>query len=303
MSKQVNFSKSFKPNFSGHETFPLRYGWLEKSFYAVENNNLNPFAQLDAIATFGVGKNMVNAIKHWALATGFLEIIEDSYIPSTYAKKIMSSNFDPFLESADSMWKIHYELAKNPRNTTIHFIFNYLNESNFDKSTISLRVLDFLQTHELKIPASKTLSSDISVAISNYANKQKKTSREDDITSPLTELHLIKTLDDGRYSFNFGTKISLSKELFVSCLLDYWENHADTEQTSARTLNFEQILHSPGSPGRIFLLSEKELITRLENIETASDGHLMWSETAGIQQLVKSAKYDRSALSNIWVNV
>ena len=29
MSSQVNFSEDFKPSFSGHETFALRYGWLE----------------------------------------------------------------------------------------------------------------------------------------------------------------------------------------------------------------------------------------------------------------------------------
>ena len=34
-----------KPSFSGHETFALRHGWLEKAFFAVSNNPNNPFTQ------------------------------------------------------------------------------------------------------------------------------------------------------------------------------------------------------------------------------------------------------------------
>ena len=66
-----------KPSFSGHETFPLRHGWLEKAYHAVVNNKKNPFLQEDAISEFGVGKNMVNAIRYWSVATGFIEAQDD----------------------------------------------------------------------------------------------------------------------------------------------------------------------------------------------------------------------------------
>ena len=302
MNKQVNFTKDFKPNFSGHETFSLRYGWLEKSFQAIENSEDNPFTKANAIAQFGVGKNMVNAIKHWAVATGFLETSGESYTLSEYAKKIMDPAADPFLETADSIWKIHYELAKNPRNTTIFFIFNYLNENTFDRSTISLRLLDFLANNELKIPADKTLLSDINVSLANYSNKTKKTAREDDIACPLSELRLLRTLGDGRYSFNFGTKSSLSQKLFLSCLIDFWHSCSEQGTQNGNTIRFEQILHSPSSPGRLFLLDEKELIARLEDVEALSDGHLMWTETAGIRQIVKTAKFNLSELCRAWEN-
>jgi len=297
MNKQVNFAKDFKPNFSGHETFSLRYGWLEKSFQAIVNNRDNPFIKDDAIAQFGVGKNMVNAIKHWAVATGFLETTDESYAPSKYAKQIMDPNADPFLEATDSIWKIHYELAKNPRNTTIYFIFNYLNENAFDRSTLSLRLLDFLASNELKIPADKTLLSDINVSLANYSNKTKKTAREDDIASPLSELRLLRTLGDGRYSFNLGTKPSLSQKLFLSCFVDFWHSSSEQGTINGNTIRFEQILHAPGSPGRLFLLDEKELTIRLEDIETLSNGHLIWSETSGMQQIAKTAKFNLSELS------
>ena len=97
MSSQVNFSEDFKPSFSGHETFALRYGWLEKSFQATVSNTENPFISEDSIAQFGVGRNMVSAIKHWALATGFLNA-ENELKVSDYARSLMDVPKIPFGE-------------------------------------------------------------------------------------------------------------------------------------------------------------------------------------------------------------
>ena len=72
------FSPEMKPQFSGHETFPLRYGWLKKVHDAVRENEQQGvdgkqvFSSEDAIARFGVGKNMVASMRYWALAAGML---------------------------------------------------------------------------------------------------------------------------------------------------------------------------------------------------------------------------------------
>ena len=57
------------------ETFPLRYGWLKKGYDAAEDDGdcSASFASESAIARFGVGKNMVAAIRYWAVAAGVLE--------------------------------------------------------------------------------------------------------------------------------------------------------------------------------------------------------------------------------------
>ena len=50
----------YRPQFSGHETFPLRYGWLKKAYDAVSKTegvgSRNVFLDFDAIAQFGVGQ-------------------------------------------------------------------------------------------------------------------------------------------------------------------------------------------------------------------------------------------------------
>ena len=69
------FESEYRPQFAGHETFPLRYGWLKKAFDAVQktegNQNKFVFGE-EAIAQFGVGKNMVSAMRYWALATSII---------------------------------------------------------------------------------------------------------------------------------------------------------------------------------------------------------------------------------------
>ena len=72
------YQDDYSPQLSGHETFPLRYGWLKKSFDAVQDtkdevDNRSVFSGPDAIARFGVGKNMVASMRHWADVSGIIE--------------------------------------------------------------------------------------------------------------------------------------------------------------------------------------------------------------------------------------
>lgn len=76
--------QGYAPHFSGHETFPLRQMWLKKAFEARDGTDIkkSTFTDESAIALFGVGKNMVASIKHWALACGVFE--EDDHDKSSF---------------------------------------------------------------------------------------------------------------------------------------------------------------------------------------------------------------------------
>src|SRR5688500_9042422 len=76
MARGPLYQPEYRPLLSGHETFPLRYGWLKKAFDAVHasedgGGSKSVFAD-DAIARFGVGKNMVASIRYWAGAAGII---------------------------------------------------------------------------------------------------------------------------------------------------------------------------------------------------------------------------------------
>ena len=113
MSKSTSSSNNLAISFTGHDTFPLRHGWLEKAYHAIDSKGKNPFTADDAIVKFGVGKNMVNAIKHWALATNFIEKSDNGYKTSNYAQHLLEGDIDPFIENIGTIWKIHYDFARN----------------------------------------------------------------------------------------------------------------------------------------------------------------------------------------------
>ena len=80
-----------------------------------------------------------------------------------------------------------------------------------------------------------------------------------------------------------GRKPYLFDVVFLYCLNAFWDAFAP-DQT---TMSFENVAYAPGSPGRAFLLDEDDLVGRLERLEVASDGSMVWSETAGLRQIIR----------------
>src|SRR6476620_7369115 len=123
-----------KPQFSGHETFPLRQLWLRKAYDAVADELASGravFAEEDAIARFGVGKNMVASIRFWASACNV--IADDSerggYVPAPIGKLLFdpSKGLDPYCERPATTWLMHWFLASTPeRTTTWYYVFNHI---------------------------------------------------------------------------------------------------------------------------------------------------------------------------------
>src|SRR5690349_13893377 len=86
--------------FAGHETFPLRLLWLKKAYNAVRNGApFRTFREQEAIATFGVGRNMAVSMGHWALASGLFEESAGVIRPTELGHRILADDgHDPYLE-------------------------------------------------------------------------------------------------------------------------------------------------------------------------------------------------------------
>ena len=112
-----------------------------------------------------------------------------------------------------------------------------------------------------------------------------RSSQEDGLESPLTELGLIKPIGrrDG-FRFVRGPKPSLGVGAFCYAVTDFW----NTRFPNANTLSFEALAHEPGSPGRVFLLDENDVVDMLTALEDVTKGAYRWSETAGLKQLIRS---------------
>jgi hypothetical protein len=137
-----------KPQFSGHETFPLRQLWLKKAFDRVFNKPYfktapkQIFADEEAVVHFGVGKNMVSSIRFWAVACHVLEEHGDSYKVTSIAESIFNekNGYDPYCERISTVWLMHWFLASTPgRTTTWYYLFNHVLQKNFNRESIEAR--------------------------------------------------------------------------------------------------------------------------------------------------------------------
>jgi hypothetical protein len=296
MARGPLFQESYRPQLSGHETFPLRYGWLKKAFDAVratENKpeNKSVFLSDDAIARFGVGKNMVASMRHWATATGIIEETPGSSVIHTtkLGRKLFAArSLDPYMEHAATLWLIHWQLAARPEKTTWFWAFNHYPAITFEREYIVKALDNLAEERGWSRVANSTIKNDVACFIRTYVAQQPsgQAGHDDVLESPLTELGLIKPIGkrDG-FRFVRGLKSNLGEGVFVYALVDFWSRYSQ-----AATLSFEAIAHESGGPGRVFLLDENDVANRLATLDNVTNGALRWSETAGLKQVVRDAE-------------
>lgn len=293
--------------FSGHETFPMRYGWLKKSMQAAENHEKTGiksfFASENAIVELGVGKNMVSSMKYWALYSGFFDLTDSKELTITdFGRWLIGKNgVDPWMENLATLWFIHWNLVRGKDNGdylfTYYWFFNHYNFATFDKDILGKQLCAFIKERidESKIPAALTLDRDIDCFLGIYSPKlKKKKADEDSIESPLVELDLIapKTRRDV-FQVNRGAKPSLSIDTFLFGLLMFWKDYSP----NAKTMSFESICYQPMSPGRVFLLNEDAVAGYVQNIAKATNGLMEYSETAGLKEIILSKDVDFEKLA------
>ncbi len=285
----VKFSIDTKLQFSGHETFPLRQLWLRKAYDSVtqvsNTSSKTVFSDDDAIAKFGVGKNMVASMRFWASAC---QIIEDranggGYGPTFLGDALFSSEdgLDPYCECPATTWLMHWILASTPgRTSTWYYIFNHISQQVFDREGVA-KALAVMATEHGQRVSSATLKRDVDCCIRSYVPRAGGSSPEEMSEPLLGELGLIQQNAKGAFEFRRGTKRSLPDGIFAYALLDYWQRLGH----SGSVMAFDRVAHDYGSPGRVFKLDESALADRLLSLERLSKGQIQWTEQAGIRQV------------------
>ena len=272
-------------SFSGHESFPFRYTWLPKGvLYTHQYPDL--FLREDALVILGVGKNMVSSIRHWCETLGLIESPERGFFEvSELGDALFEENgWDPYLENPGTLWLLHWLLVSRAEEaSTWYLAFTRWNTDEFTRD----KLVNWLWKRVGESPATRatkgSLKRDVDVFMRTYVPAKVTATRplEDTFDCPLVDLGLISELDSKTYQFVRGYQPSLPDEIFVHALLDYWKLAAPHQNT----LPFERILHSEGSPGAAFKLSENALVERLERLPGWSG--LVYDDTAGMRNVLR----------------
>ena len=286
------FPQMQRPRFTGHETFTLRYGWLKKACDAIADDS-SAFLSDDAVAQFGVGKNMVSSIRHWASAAGVIEQLRGQDVVTPLGERLFGDDgFDPYMENPSSLWLIHWNLSRAPdKKTTWFWVFNRFHEIEFERAGLERRIQKFAEDQGWKRVSPSTIKRDVACFIGTYAprNPSAKSNLEDSMESPLIELGLLKRANGrDRFRLSRGPKRSLGVGAFGFALARFWR------EKKVSSLSFASLMNDPGSPGRIFLLDENSLFHLCELLEEVSGGVYRWSETAGLRRMFRSEVLDES---------
>lgn len=299
-----------KAKFTGHDTFPLRYGWLFKSVNHMNNNGKfqtsNEEYTRRAIVELGVGKNMVNAIRYWAEASavitptnikGSIEHNVSDVGKFIFGDQDSVEGADPYLENLGSIWLIHFLLNFNSDYLSAYrYFFNFSNIQSFEKKKL---LDDFMDDaiHLIGNDANNinTLKKDLDCFLNTYAKKKKaftnkKGSKidEDHFSSPLTELNLINETSNAFYISELSERPSLPNEIFAYALLEFIK--VENEDSGIDTVDFDSLLTKPFSPGRIFRLSEGGLGHKLDDLQKITSSSIKWVDSLGLRQVRVDSK-------------
>jgi len=285
-SAQHPFSKSF----AGHQTFAFRYFWLKKGLDLVCGDS-ESFQRDDAVVRLGVGKNMVQSIRHWCLATRVVEeepkTRSRSLRPTDFGSRLLSENgWDPFLEDDATLWLIHWNLASvGSRAATWYWAFNRFHEYAFTRTTMVELLIRDLQALGWSDISHSTIKRDVDCFVHTYLSpRADKAHIDDTIECPLSNLGiLIQEPDSERLRFKTGPKTTLPAAVFAYALAQFW----DKRNNRGKALELREIMRSEGSPGLIFKLDQESTLGYLDALKDVTSGYMIFEDTSLVRRVIR----------------
>ena len=170
------YEDGYPPQLSGHETFPLRYGWLKKAYDAVRKSedqadNGEVFSGPDAIARFGVGKNMVSSMRHWAEAAGVVVVDSRANHAATTSlgRRLFDDHgLDPYMEDPSSSWLIHWRLAGRSKKTTWFWAFSHYPALTFEREGLAEAIGRLAKDRKWLRASYATIKNDVACFVRTY---------------------------------------------------------------------------------------------------------------------------------------
>lgn len=290
--------------FSGHQTFPVRYGWIYKIIQEVINKkSISDKETIEAqMISMGMGKNMVLSIRHWIRVLNLVNCTDkknQTYELTDLAQRLFVNNnehsaYDEYIDKIGTVWLLHWLTqsipTENAELNTARWFFNYFNGIRSDKLQLAKDINLSLVHHDKELTEA-TLKKDIDCFFQTYASKYSSSMKvnEDSFTSPFTELGLLVQVDSKHYLAELAERKSLPIEVFTFALIDYIQKKQKDSsgkiKSDETTLSFDSLLNDVGSPGKIFRLTSNGLSEKLDQVEVLTQGKIAWTDTQGLKQV------------------
>ena len=252
---------TFIPAFGRHESFHPRYAWLKKAYDIIPGDSL-AFRKDDATVRFGVGKNMVNAIKFWSLAFKIIEDPKDGIKVTDRGMAIFGNGgIDPYLERPETLWLLHWMLLSTKCRVPVWWIIlNEIRSVRIKAKDMQKTIMDSVQAKaELGNPSEHSIKRDITVFMHMYTSKQDRLTPEEYLDCPFRNMGLVK--HEGEYvRFTYGAKTGLSPLVVAFACADFAEKYG----VAGRGITASTLASATGGVGNVFRLNEGDITKNLE---------------------------------------
>lgn len=267
----------------GHQSFHIRRGWIYKGLTKV-NANEEVFIEKSSALTdeFGIGTNMVAALKYWLEALNLVRKVrrgnQTIYRLTEIAEMILRK--DPYLEEIETWELLHYSLATNEdQATTWYWFFNEYKGNKFSKDNLVNSLNEYILNTYQKEVAERSINDDISCLLNTYISKPGKTP-EDNIESPFAELELITFVNsrNGKHIYTKTHKNSINIYLAYYILVNL--------SNGKNNIEIKKIIESPKSIGNIFNLNDYEVMDLMDSLQ--NEGLIKTVRTGGLDYITLS---------------
>ncbi len=299
----MTLEKAAAPLFANHQTFHPRFGWIKKGYDAA-NRNPAIFAEPHAPVELGVGKNMVEAIRFWAVATRVITRLphpdrprQSVFVPTRFGASLFDDEYgiDPFVEDPTTLWMLHWQALSAPSFLPIwRSAFNDFTPIEFTEESLFEFCVDEVATTTWKQPTPSSIGKDVDCLLRMYTRREARARQTLDelLDSPFRQLGLVtpSPAGDKKYRIVRGPKQTLTATAIVYACLDYMARQGHMTASTTR------LAVDPGSPGRILKIGEVDVVAAVEEL-CDTIGGLRLARPAGANQVVLQSAPDLLALT------
>lgn len=272
--------------FSGHETFPVREGWLHKGMKLVSESP-EQFLGEEVADYLGVGRNMAKSIRHWLVVAGLAEVtgIESrgraSLLQPTNLGQLVWDH-DPYFLDEGTWWILHANLVNNVNATTTwSWFFNNFSHDRFDRAVCLESLRRFIESSQKRVPSTSTLSRDLGCMLLSYARAVPLgiDDPEDGTDCPFRELGLLSYYrTSGSFHVHQSAKRIPPRVFGYVMSLAFPEAMRESKTTDVK---LQEAVRKSGGPGRVFCLNGETLFETVSQIEQQSDQFIQIAGMAG----------------------
>lgn len=266
--------------YSQHQSFYLRDRWLSKAIKSIDSNS-SFFFEKDAFEKMGLGKNMVQSLKYWIIATQLFEEVKDNN--QKYHQITSLGNFikekDRAVKYFNTAGLLHHSLATNREiSTTWYWFFNIYTETVFTREEILSELTNWVQKREKRVISENSLKRDIDCLIKLYTSGGSVADPEEVILSPLYKLNLLEERNGVIYKKE--AKMDGSNLLLIGyTLLKYMQGR------NLSAISIDDLVHKEELIGKLFNMKRSAIVNLISEWTEHTQYPAVFTRTSNLDTL------------------